>query len=32
MAIERINPEGLPRIPGLTQVVRATDGTTVYLS
>ena len=32
MAIERINPEGVPAIPGLTNVVRATGATTLYLS
>ncbi len=32
MPIERINPAGVPAIPGLTQVVRATGATTLYLS
>ncbi len=30
--IERINPDGLPSGPDLTQVVRASGGTTLYLS
>ena len=32
MSIERINPSGVPQIPGLTQVVRTTGSTTLYLS